>query len=203
MSIKRIDPTLLLSHCLHPETDTPDSLGRANTLAEREWAMNDIPNYSITSLMDSDTLPAEAEQMFAEELACSREPMLKDRADRDKCQCACVCAVTDFGSVLGGIHLDIGPINFGPLSNENMAFLEGIFVRPEHRNNGIATALMREALNVARDTGCFHVQASIDWNNPAAIALYKKSGFALTDISDNEDPNKVNGEYYAVGPLNI
>ena len=115
--------------------------------------MASIPGYTIRCFGDGDALPAEAEEMFSEELAYSREPLPEDRPDRGKWQFACICAVTDSGHVLGGVHLDMGPMNFGPLANENLVFLEEVFVRPEYRNNGIATALMQGASAIAKGAG--------------------------------------------------
>jgi GNAT superfamily N-acetyltransferase len=164
---------------------------------DRAENMGNAPEYTIQCFGNADALPAEAEEMFRDELAYSREPLPEDRADRGKWQFACICAVTGSGHVLGGVHLDMGPMNFGPLANENLAFLEEVFVRPEYRNNGIATALMQEASAIAKGAGCSHIRGSVDWGNPAAIALYRRCGFALTDISDSGQ----SGEYFIVKPL--
>ena len=146
--------------------------------------MSNIPEYTIQSFGDNDSLPAEADELFSQELADSREALPKDRADRAQWRFACICAFTSSGGLLGGVHLDIGPINFGPLAHEKLAFLERVFVRPEYRQNGIATALMQEASAFAKTAGCLHIRGNVKWDNPAAIALYRKSGFALADVSD-------------------
>ena len=155
-----------------------------------------LPVYKVRSYSNDDALPAEAEALFAGELASSRRPLPEDRADRDDWRFACVCAVTQDAHVLGGVHLDIGPINFGPLAQEKLAFVERVFVRPEYRRRGVGTRVMREAIAVARDAGCLHMRCNVQWDNPAGIALYRRCGFALTDISDDEG-----GEYFVVKPL--
>jgi len=155
-----------------------------------------IPNCDIRSYGSGDRLPDEAEALFAKELEYSRNPLLEDRPDRDRWRFACVCAVTPKGHVLGGVHLDIGPINFGPLADEKLAFVEGVFVRPEYRRHGVGTRTMQEAISVAREAGCLHMRSNVKWDNPAGIALYRKCGFALTDITDEEG-----GEYFVVRPL--
>ena len=159
--------------------------------------MGDVPAYTVQSFSDGDALPAEAEELFREELAYSRKALPEDRADRGQWRFACICAVTGSGGVLGGVHLDIGPINFGPLAAEKLAFLEQVFVRPEYRRHGIAAALMQEAFAIARGAGCLHILGHVSWDNPAAIALYRTCGFALADISDADD----GGGYFILKPL--
>lgn len=153
------------------------------------------PEYEIRCYGDGDRLPDEAEEMFAEELAESRQPLPGERPDRGEWSFACVCAVTPDRHVLGGVHLDIGPINYGPLADERLAFVEKILVRPEHRRQGVGTALLQRAAAAARDAGCLHMQCNVQWKNPAGIALLRRCGFALTDIS------VTGGEYFAVRAL--
>jgi len=159
--------------------------------------MGNVPEYTVQSFGNGDSPPAEAEELFSKELAYSREPLPEGRADRDRWQFACICAVSSSGGVLGGVHLDIGPINFGPLAHEKLAFLENVFVRPEYRQNGIATTLMQEASAIAKAAGCLYMRGNVKWDNPAAIALYRESGFALADISDADE----GGEYFILKPL--
>lgn len=156
------------------------------------------PSYDPRCYGNDDRLPDEAEVLFAKELESSREPLPADRADRDAWTFACVCAVTPEGHVLGGVHLDIGPINFGPLAKEKLAFIEGVLVRPEYRRRGVGTRIMRYAISVARDAGCLHMRCNVRWDNPAGIALYRKCGFALADITDEEG-----GEYFVLKPLQV
>ncbi|MBM4049044.1 MAG: GNAT family N-acetyltransferase [Planctomycetes bacterium] len=159
--------------------------------------MTKLPEFAVRCYGNDDRLPREAEEMFSKELACSRTPLPEARPDRDQWRFACVCAVTADGHVLGGVHLDIGPISFGPLAKEKLAFVEAVFVRPECRGQGVGTRVMREAVSVARKAGCLHMRCNVRWDNPAAIALYRKCGFALVDISG---PGET-GEYFVVRPL--
>jgi ribosomal protein S18 acetylase RimI-like enzyme len=156
----------------------------------------ETPSYEIRCYANSDCLPDDAEQLFASELAYSRKPLPADRADCDAWRFACVCAVTPQGHVLGGVHLDIGPINSGPLAGEKLAFVEGVLVRPEYRRCGVGTRAMQDAITVARAAGCLHMRCNVRRDNPAGIALYRKCGFALTDITGEEG-----SEYFVVKPL--
>lgn len=72
--------------------------------------MTELPPYEIKVFAHNDLLPVEAEEMFARQLADSRKALPPDRADRHQWQFALTCAVTPDGHVLGGVHLDIGPI---------------------------------------------------------------------------------------------
>ena len=154
------------------------------------------PSYEVKCYGNDDHLPDEAEVLFAKELEDSRTLLAEDRADRDCWRFACVCAVTADGHVLGGVHLDIGPINFGPLGDEKLAFIEQVFVREEFRRCGIGTKVLEHAVSVAREAGCIHMRCNVKWDNPAAIALYRKCGFALTDVDEEQC-----GWYFVVKPL--
>jgi len=158
--------------------------------------MKTLPKYEIQAYSNDDCLAVEAETLFARELEDSRKPLPSNRSDCGAWQFACVCAVTPEGHVLGGIHLDIGPINFGPLAKEKLAFIEGVLVRPQYRRSGLATVIMEKAMDIARNAGCLHMRCNVRWDNLAGIALYRKCGFALTDITDEEG-----GEYFVVKPL--
>ena len=156
----------------------------------------EIPAYEIQSYGNADSLPSEAEELFARELDYSRELLPESRPDCDSWRFTSVCAVTPEGHVLGGVYLDIGPIGSGPLAEEKLAFVEGVFVRLEYRRHGVGTQVMQEAISVARGAGCLHMRCNVKWDNPAAIALYRKCGFALTDITDEDGE-----EYFVVKPL--
>jgi RimJ/RimL family protein N-acetyltransferase len=53
----------------------------------------------------------------------------------------------------------------------------GLMVDSNQRRRGIGTALMKEALNWARDAGVTKVELHVFPHNEPAIALYRKLGF--------------------------
>jgi hypothetical protein len=73
--------------------------------------MKQIPEYQIKVYGNQDELPAEAEAMFGPQLADTRQPLPVDRRDRGQWRFALTCAVTACEHVLGGVYLDIGPVN--------------------------------------------------------------------------------------------
>ncbi len=122
--------------------------------------MNDmLPAYTISAFGPNDHLPAEAEEMFARQLADSRR---QSSSDRDGAWCfMLICAVTPDRHVLGGVHLDMGPIGgAGPLAGKRLAYLERTLVRPEYRRQGLATELLRRAIRAAGDSGCLYIRCS-------------------------------------------
>jgi len=159
------------------------------------------PDYGIRTFGNDDALPPEVEQLLAEELAYSRKPLPADRPDRDEWRFVTVCALADGGRVLGAAHFDVGPMNFGPLKHDRMAFLEQMFVRPECRGGGVGTRILSAGLDALRRLGCVHVQHSVAWDNPPAIALCRRCGFALVDLSDDDNASRTDGEYFAIRPL--
>ncbi len=155
--------------------------------------MASLPIHTIEVYGNQDQLPPDAEELFREELADSRQPLPEDRPDRDQWQFRCICAVTESGQVLGGVHFDLGPRNFGPLADDRIVYLEHAFVRPPCRRQGLGTRLLQRAVEVARDEGCQLIRCNARWDNPAEIALFKKCGFALACIED--------GQYFTAKPL--
>ncbi|NLF67458.1 MAG: GNAT family N-acetyltransferase [Candidatus Anammoximicrobium sp.] len=145
-------------------------------------------NHAISVYTNGDMLPAEAAEMFRNELAES----LRARPDADRWRFVTVCAVDSSGHVLGGVHMDIGPMEFGPLAEERLAYLEQLLVLPQNRGQGLGTALLLRAVEESTARGCSHIRCNVSWGNPAAIAVYRRAGFALTCLED--------GEYFAVKP---
>lgn len=145
-------------------------------------------NHAISVYTNGDMLPAEAVEMFKNELAESR----RARHDADRWRFVTICAVDASGHILGGAHMDIGPLEFGPLAEERLAYLEHLFVLPEYRGQGLGTSLLLRAVEEATTRGCSHIRFNVSWGNLAAIAACRKAGFALTCLED--------GEYFVVKP---
>ena len=145
-------------------------------------------DHAISVYTNGDTLPAEAAEMFKSELAES----CRVRPDADRWRFVTVCAVDSSGHVLGGAHMDIGPMEFGPLAQERLAYLEQLLVLPGYRGQGLGTSLLLRAVEESTARGCSHIRCNVSWGNPAAIAVYRKTGFALTCLED--------GEYFVVMP---
>ena len=57
--------------------------------------------------------------------------------------------------------------------------LNDLFVAPEHRRSGIATALMNECLNFAKRTGAAKMSLKTQADNTAARSLYEREGWEL------------------------
>lgn len=71
--------------------------------------------------------------------------------------------------------------NFSTFLMKPGIYLEDLFVLPEYRRQGIATALLKHLANYAVSQGCGRFEWSVlDWNKDA-IAVYKKLGAVLMD----------------------
>lgn len=156
-----------------------------------------LPDHTVQTFGPHDRLPHEAEELFASQLASSRRQFVSE--PNGPWVFILICAVTPNGHVLGGVHLDLGPIGgAGPLAEQRLAYLERTLVRPEYRRRGLATELLRQAIRAAADAGCLYIRCSANWDNPAETALFLKCGFALVDIDGENDPEPC---YLAVRPL--
>ena len=159
--------------------------------------MTKQPAYAIHAYGNDDDLPAALEELFADELAYSREPLPVDREDRGKWRFVCACAVTPEGRVLGGIHVDMGPKNFGPLADELYAMIERWHVEVGCDKQAMEEALFAEAIRAARDAGCTHIQAQVSWNEADDVRALRACGFALTDLTGPGEGDL----YFAMKPL--
>jgi ribosomal protein S18 acetylase RimI-like enzyme len=82
-------------------------------------------------------------------------------------------------AVVGYAHLMVYPdLTHGALAGE----LLGIIVRADVRRQGVATALMREVIRLARERGAgeFHINTEAD--NTTAKALYASSGAEVVGV---------------------
>lgn len=58
-----------------------------------------------------------------------------------------------------------------------VAWLDELFVVPTHRGRGVGQALLRRALDVAKEAGCRAVDLEVDSNHARAEHLYRRDGF--------------------------
>lgn len=64
------------------------------------------------------------------------------------------------------------------------ADLYGMWVDPARRGEGIGARLVEAVVDWARDRGVATMQLGVTETNPAAMALYRRAGFALTGASE-------------------
>ena len=63
------------------------------------------------------------------------------------------------------------------VEGSNISIIQNLVVEPRFRGLGIADALMRRVLNLARRRGAREVHVSTEMRNKKAISLYRKHGF--------------------------
>ncbi|MBX2876756.1 MAG: GNAT family N-acetyltransferase [Saprospiraceae bacterium] len=72
----------------------------------------------------------------------------------------------------------VGFVWFGQSDNDRSeGFVDGLYVKPDHRHRGIAAMLMKEALSWIRNVDCHSVILLVNPQNSSAIRLYEKIGF--------------------------
>jgi ribosomal protein S18 acetylase RimI-like enzyme len=81
-----------------------------------------------------------------------------------------------------------------PLGHVHLAFtdppeLQDVFVRVEHRRQGVATALLGRAENEARARGFDRVSLGVSVDGVAAQAFYRRCGY----IDSGDAPRRVKG----------
>jgi len=79
-----------------------------------------------------------------------------------------------FPSQLAGIAIFFP--TFSTFTGRPGLWLEDVYVRPEHRGEGIGKAFLARFLTLARERGCTRAEWSVlDWNTPA-IEFYEQLG---------------------------
>lgn len=101
-------------------------------------------------------------------------------------------ATGDGGRFLGGSVIDLSSMRFGPLAKTKSGFLEDIHVVESERRKGIGSALLRATLDHAWDQECESVRWTVQYDNAAAIALYRNMGlgFVPDEDPDAEQPER-------------
>jgi ribosomal protein S18 acetylase RimI-like enzyme len=107
-------------------------------------------------------------------------------------------AVDEQDGFVGGAVIDVGSIDYGPLTGQIEGFLEDIEVAAPFRRRGIGTALMRRTLAFAWARGARHVRWTVACDNAAAVPFYDSLGAALLPERDDQNPDD---EYYVVVAL--
>jgi len=92
----------------------------------------------------------------------------------------------------------VGLIALGRENMKNLAhkaFIWGMYVKPEHRGQVIAKALVHEALSVARSVPeVLQVNLSVNAGNASAIRLYESFGFKAFGCEPGA--MRINGEFH-------
>jgi len=70
--------------------------------------------------------------------------------------------------------------------HDSEAGIGELFVDPAHRREGIATALMKEALGWAKTKKAYSMSIMLSSRNSRALATYKKSGFSIHAFKMNK-----------------
>ena len=92
----------------------------------------------------------------------------------------------------------VGLVALGRENLKNLAhkaLVWGMYVKPECRGKGIAKALLREALSLARSVPeVFQVNLSVNASNASAIGLYESFGFKT--FGHERGAMSINGELH-------
>lgn len=76
---------------------------------------------------------------------------------------------------LAGV-ITLGQTEAPPIyERDSVAFLEGLYVKPEFRRQGIAAALLERAENWATDQQCEYIKTKVHAHNDNAISLYEQT----------------------------
>ena len=121
--------------------------------------------------------------------------MIRELAEFERLTHLCVASESDLGAALFGAQPAAEVLvawkgaepagfalffhNFSTFLGRRGLWLEDLFVRPEHRRQGCAQALLATLADLARQRGCGRFEwAVLDWNTPA-IDFYASLGASV------------------------
>ncbi len=136
------------------------------------------------TLRDATTADANIIAVFVRALADYEK--LLDEAVADDIDFAHAIASGKISALIA--EIDATPVGFAlwfhtfsTFTGRTGMYLEDLFVRPEHRGNGIGKAILRDLARRALAAGCTRVEWSVlDWNKPA-IDFYRAIGAVPMD----------------------
>jgi aminoglycoside 6'-N-acetyltransferase I len=85
------------------------------------------------------------------------------------------------GRLAGFVEVALRPWAEG-CESAPVAYVEGIYVRPEERGRGVATALLRAAEAWALERGCREIASDARLDNDVARALHARLGYEETEV---------------------
>lgn len=68
-------------------------------------------------------------------------------------------------------------------TGDRQTYIFLVYVEPEHRRRGLATALLAQAEDWAESQGDRSLSLQVYADNPGAIALYQRAGFCVESLS--------------------
>ncbi|SCX53130.1 Ribosomal protein S18 acetylase RimI [Klenkia marina] len=134
----------------------------------------------------ADDLPALVALLADDPMGRTREdpddlaPYRRAFAEVDADPAHLLVVVEHTGAVVGTLQLSVLPSLAG--QGARRAQLEAVRVHRDHRSAGLGSALVRWAVDEARDRGCALVQLTSDAQRPAAHAFYERLGFARSHV---------------------
>ncbi|MCU0437466.1 MAG: GNAT family N-acetyltransferase [Raineya sp.] len=79
---------------------------------------------------------------------------------------------------IGFIHVSARHDYVEGAENMPLAYIEGIYVKPDYQNRGVAKALITEAENWAKQKGFKQIASDTEVTNTSSIHFHKKIGFS-------------------------
>lgn len=137
-----------------------------STLTFRTASADDLP--AIVALLADDELAENREQVSSENYAEAFAAMQAERYNR-------MLLAESEGRIVGALQLVFVP----GLSRKGTrrAIVESVRVAADQRGQSVGTALMKEAIRLAREGGCGLVQLDSDTRRSRAHLFYRRLGF--------------------------
>jgi len=142
------------------------------------------PEGLMISMAESDDVVLEfAELKAMDDAECTERPLNQARA------LECVCSFLRQEMDLWLARLQEVPVAYWLGQQDRYTYRsQGIYVRPEHRRQGIGLALKESQIALAKLRGCKDFVSTVRYCNTASIELQKKLGATLEPANTGGGP---------------
>ncbi|MEK7729139.1 MAG: aminoglycoside 6'-N-acetyltransferase [candidate division KSB1 bacterium] len=101
-------------------------------------------------------------------------------SERENAAVEALIALDDAGKPLGFVELSIRNYAEG-CSTKRVAYLEGWYVEPHARRQGVGAALVKAAEAWGRNQRCSEFASDTEWHNEISATVHRALGFVETD----------------------
>ena len=99
----------------------------------------------------------------------------------DPARCAAFLATGESGNPVGFVEVALRTEYVNGTTSSPVGYVEGLYVVPAARKQGVARALMGAAEGWVRDRGCRELVSDVAWDNRISQAAHQALGFRETE----------------------
>lgn len=130
----------------------------------------------IATIEDIDVLVELAKELYKtdDDLHAEFKKILNDKE-------SVVFLVSDPNGVMGFEHIQIRHDYVEGCKTNKVAYLEGVYLKPDYRSHGIGKMLIEKGIKWAKDNGCKEFASDCEISNELSIKFHEAVGFNVVN----------------------